>query len=78
MIASAGTRIEALQDDAGFEPGHAHDAHGLGGRNRLQHGDHRGVVDHTMLQVDGQRMPPLVGHDLPSERPNILAKCKKP
>ena len=46
-----------------FQPRHPHQGHRLGDGDRLQHRHERLVVDQSMLHIDGQAVPTLLGHD---------------
>ncbi|MNT02094.1 hypothetical protein D3C72_1365820 [compost metagenome] len=59
-----GAGVEHLHQDAGLVPRHAHDRHGVRGRDRGQQRQGIGVVERAVLQVDGERVPALVGHGL--------------
>ncbi len=61
---TVGAGVQCLHQDAGLQPGHPHHRHGGGGADGLQHGEHGLVIHHAVLQVDGERIPALVGHHL--------------
>ena len=54
--------VQDLHENAGVEPGNAHDGHGLGGGDGGQHVDRGLVVDHAVLEVDRQGIPALMRH----------------
>ena len=59
--------VEDFHQQRRIVPGDARQGDGAGGGHRLQHGDGGLVIDDAVLHVDGQRIEPLVGHDLGRE-----------
>ena len=58
------TGIQQLHDDTRFQPGYPCQRCGLFTGDRLQHGQRCLVIDQTVLQIDSQRIPSLVRHEL--------------
>ena len=64
---AVGAGIQHLAEDAGLQPGHAHDRDRRRRRDALEHGHGHLVVDHAVLHVDRHGVPALMGHGLGRE-----------
>src|SRR5208282_5057890 len=58
------TRIQDFHDDTRIQPWNPDERHCPSCRDGLEHSYRSFVVDQSMLEVDGQRVPSLMGHHL--------------